>query len=124
MISKSPGSPYHAPSCGANGSAVLFFECIGNHSFSPHLLPDSPTTTIEEAASVFWSVWFGAKPSNFGRQAVIQLTCYGSAYYAYSYELQITKTTDREPRTLDSFIMPVIFFNKFISSSNGDGNNF
>tara|TARA_R100001086_G_scaffold234746_1_gene157156 strand:+ start:359 stop:790 length:432 start_codon:yes stop_codon:yes gene_type:complete len=140
MVAKTPGSPYHAPPGGANRPPVLLFESVGDHPFSPHLLPDPPAAAIEEAAGVLGSSRHGAKPGYFGRQAVIQLPRHRSSHNADCHQsvpksiygimsvpksiYGITDTTDREPRTLDLLIMPMILFYKIIGSSYGNGNYF
>jgi hypothetical protein len=132
MIPESPGSPDHAPPGGANGSSGLLPEGVGYHPLSPHLLPDPPAATIQEAARVLGSSGTRAKPRDFGRQAVIQLPRHGSAddgdchqsipksiYGIMSIPKSIygiTETADREPRALDFFIMPMMLFHELIGS--------
>ena len=136
MISKTPGCPDHAPPRGANGASFFLFKGVRDHSFAAHLLPYSPTASIEEAASVLWSSWFSAKPRNFGRQSVIQLprnrsaddgNCHQSIpksiYGIMSIPKSIygiTETTDREPRALDLLVMAMVLLYKFISCPDSD----
>src|SRR5699024_10431823 len=108
----STGRADASPSRSPNTGPVFRIQRIGNNLPVAHRLCSPGGSSIKEAAHI--SASQRTKAGNFQSKPIIQIPADGPSGNHHAHQLPTAFTADREFMPLDTSMVPMMFFNKFI----------